>query len=244
MNNNNYEKLIKLHRVEKRLLEINNSRGNLPNKISILNEKIDNLVNENKNHESRLSEIESRKTLLNHKISDIENKTSTLNEQMYRVKSNREYEALLSEIDHLNNENIDILKELEASDSEVESINSSMTENNENLELLNKELSTKENQLKETNSEFKKEEKELEKNRDLFIEDLLNDASLIQVYDDKKAEYGGLAFAEINRDCCENCYSSLPPQLIIDAKNREQLVLCPSCNILLYIEVEDLVNKE
>ena len=101
MNNNSHEKLIKLHKVEKRLLEINNSRGNLPNKISILNEKIDNLVNENKNHESRLSEIESRKTLLNHKISDIENKTSTLNEQMYKVKSNREYEALLSEIDHL-----------------------------------------------------------------------------------------------------------------------------------------------
>ena len=72
---------------------------------------------------------------------------------------------------------------------------------------------------------------------------LLNDAFLI-VYDDKKTEYNGLAFAEINRDCCENCYSSLPPQLIIDAKNREQLVLCPSCNILLYIEVEDLVNKE
>ena len=244
MNNNSHEQLIKLHKVEKRLLEINHSRGSLPQKISILNEKINNLITENKNYENRLSEIGSRKTLLNSKISDIENKISTLNEQMYKVKSNREYEALLSEIDHLTNENIDILKELETFDNELESIDSSIKENNENLELLNKELSTKENQLKETNSEFEKEEKELEKDRDSFIKDLSNDASLIGIYNDKKIEYNGLAFAEINRDCCENCFSSLPPQLIIDAKNREQLVLCPSCNILLYIEVEDLVNKE
>ena len=244
MNNNSYEEVIKLHRVEKRLLEINNSREDLPNKINVLNEKINNLVNENKSYENRLSEIDNRKTLLNSELSDIENKINTLNEQMYKVKSNREYEALLSEIDHLNNENINILKELETFDSEIESINCSIKDYNENLELLNKELSNKKNQLSKTNSEIQKEEKELEKNRDLLIKDLSSDESLIQIYNSKKIEYNGLAFAEIDRDCCENCYSSLPPQLIIDAKNREQLVLCPSCNILLYIEVEDLVNKE
>ena len=132
MNNNSHEQLIKLHKVEKRLLEINHSRGSLPQKISILNEKINNLITENKNYENRLSKIDSRKTLLNSKISDIENKISTLNEQMYKVKSNREYEALLSEIDHLTNENIDILKELETFDNELESIESTIKENSEN----------------------------------------------------------------------------------------------------------------
>ena len=244
MNNNSYEKVIKLHKVEKRLLEINNSRGDLPNKINILNEKNNNLVTENKNYENRLPEIDNRKTLINSTSSDIENKINTLNEQMYKVKSNREYEALLSEIDHLNNENIDILKELETFDSEIESINCSIKDYNENLELLNKELSNKKNQLSKTNSEIQKEEKELEKNRDLLIKDLSSDESLIQIYNSKKIEYNGLAFSEIDRDCCENCYSSLPPQLIINAKSREQLVLCPSCNILLYIEVEKLVNEE
>ena len=244
MNNNSYEKLIKLHKVEKRLFEINNSRGDLPNKISALKEKINDLIDKNKNYENRLPEIDSRKKTLNSKLSDIENKVNTLNEQMYKVKSNREYEALLSEIDHLNNESTNILKELEAFDSETVNINSSIEENNENLELLIKKLSTKENQLSKTNSEIQKEEKEFEKKRDLFIGDLSDDNSLIRIYNDKKMEYEGLAFAEINRDCCENCYSSLPPQLMIDAKNREQLVLCPSCNILLYIEVENLVNEE
>ena len=58
--------------------------------------------------------------------------------------------------------------------------------------------------------------------------------SLIHTYNSKTEEYDGLAFSAISRGCCENCYSQLPPQLIIDAKNKEQLVNCPSCNILLF----------
>ena len=42
---------------------------------------------------------------------------------MYKVKSNREYEALLSEIDHLNNENLNTIKELEEFDDEVKKLN-------------------------------------------------------------------------------------------------------------------------
>ena len=140
MNNNSHEKLIKLHKVEKRLLEINNSRGNLPNKISILNEKINILITENKNYESRLSEIDSRKTLLNSKISDIEHKINTLNEQMYKVKSNREYEALLSEIDHLNNENNTHFEELGTFDTETENINDALKKNTEDLESENQKF--------------------------------------------------------------------------------------------------------
>ncbi len=243
--NNNQDKLIELHKIEKRLLDINSSRGDLPNKISLLKNKNDNLIDDNKNYENRLSEVGSKKTLLNSNISDIKNKIDTLNEQMYQVKSNREYEALLSEIDHLNNENSNILNELKEFDSEIQNINASIDDNKENIEKISTELSNKENQLNEANSQIGKEEEELENNKNTLIKELTGiDESLIAMYNDKKEENDGLAFAEINRDCCGNCYSNLPPQSIIDARNRKNLVFCPSCSILLYINEENLVNKE
>ena len=67
--------------------------------------------------------------------------------------------------------------------------------------------------------------------------------SLIDLYDNKKEEYSGLAFATVNRSCCENCYSSLPPQLIIDIEQQEKLVSCPSCSIFLYIGDENLAEE-
>ena len=73
---------------------------------------------------------------------------------------------------------------------------------------------------------------------------LSNDQSIEVAYNDKKDEYEGLAFASINRNCCGNCYSSLPPQLIIDIESQEKLVSCPSCSIFLYIEDENLDEEE
>ena len=126
MNNNSFDTLIKLHKVEKRLLEINHSRGDLPGKIDVIKNKINDLNNQSQLHNDRLTEIDKRKTLLTHTIQDIESKVSSLNDQMYKVKSNREYEALLSEIDHLNNENLNTIKELEEFDEEVKKIESSL----------------------------------------------------------------------------------------------------------------------
>ena len=43
MNNNSFDTLIKLHKVEKRLLEINHSRGDLPGKIDVIKNKINDV---------------------------------------------------------------------------------------------------------------------------------------------------------------------------------------------------------
>ena len=38
----------------------------------------------------------------------------------------------------------------------------------------------------------------------------------------------------ISRDSCDNCYSSLPPQFILNAKKMDKLYDCPSCGSLLF----------
>ena len=58
------------------------------------------------------------------------------------------------------------------------------------------------------------------------------------LYLEKQNEYGGLAFAEVNRKSCSNCCSELPPQLYIDIFQRDALTVCPSCNIFLYSNEE------
>ena len=59
----------------------------------------------------------------------------------------------------------------------------------------------------------------------------------------KKEEYG-LAFASITRKSCSNCFSSLPPQAFINVTDRNKLQTCPSCNIFLYIEDENIDLKD
>ena len=244
MANTNIINVINLHKVEKKLIDINNKRGELPERIASINEKIESLSKQKEESEARLVEIEKRKVLLNGTLSDIEKKVNSLNDQMYKVKSNKEYEALLSEIDHLNNENTNHFDELGTFEDETGSINSNLTENAENLESENNKLSTNQKRLDEANLLIESEEKDLLKQKKNLTGLLGDDQSLEAAYNDKKDEYDGLAFASINRNCCGNCYSSLPPQLIIDIESQEKLVSCPSCSIFLYIEDENLEEEE
>ena len=84
--------------------------------------------------------------------------------------------------------------------------------------------------------DIEKEKRKMEEGKNKSAENLL------EIYNDKRQEYDGLAFAQINRGCCENCYSSLPPQLVIDVNSCNQFVSCPTCSILLYLEDIDLDN--
>ena len=101
MEKNNIETLISLHKIDKQLLHINEKRGTLPNKIEKINVTITSIVDNISDNESRKVEIEKRKNEINGNLSDSNTKIETLNNQMYDVKSNKEYEALLVEIDHL-----------------------------------------------------------------------------------------------------------------------------------------------
>ena len=243
MENNNIVNIVNLHQIEKKLFDINGKRGKLPEKIALLSEKIDSLSKTNEGFKTRLIDIDKRKILLNGNSSDIEKKIATLNDQMYKVKSNKEYEALLSEIDHLNNENNISFEELGEFENDVEDINKTLENNMQELELHNTNLLKNTKALKEANALIEIEEKDLEKKKENLIKSLKIGDSLIDIYNTKKIEYSGLAFAEISRNCCSNCYSSLPPQLLIDTGEKKKLVSCPSCNIFLYFENENLVEE-
>ena len=242
MTNNNIAKVIDLHKIDKRLQDINNERGDLPSRIEGINKKITSFSKQDKDFSVRLEEIEKRKVIINGDLTDQEKKISSLNEQMYKVKSNKEYEALLNEIDHLNKGNDNNLSELEAFDQEVKSINDSLDSNNQELESLNTKLLKNQDRLNSTNASIEKEENDLAKDRVIIEKDLLGEESLLEIYNSKKEEYDGLAFALINRGCCEHCYSSLPPQLEIDANSCNQFVTCPTCSILLYVDNIDVID--
>jgi len=244
MTKTNIANVINLHKVEKKLIDINGERGELPERIDSINQKIDLLGTQKEESETRLSEIDKRKSLLNGTLSDIEKKINTLNDQMYKVKSNKEYEALLSEIDHLNSENDSHFEELGTFESEIENINNILKTNAEELEQENQKLSVNEEKLSKANSLIESEETQLKDQKKDLIGLLKNDESLIDLYNSKKEEYSGLAFGSVNRNCCGNCYSSLPPQSIIDINEQDKLVPCPSCSIFLYIEDENLDEEE
>ena len=233
MEEKDIKEIITLHITDRQLNDIEELREGYPEKIVLYQEQISQLESSLKNH---LSTDKSLITKTKNYRSDLEEnkgKIEKLNDQIYKVKTNKEYDALLNEIEHLKSDSDVKSKDLKEIESEKNDIDKTINEENDKLEDIKSKLSDCSDKLKIINKKIKSEEDKLVKDRKSQLKNISKDA--LDIYDKKRDEFG-LAFSEVNRDACSNCYSSLPAQFIISAKNPNTLQSCPTCNIFLYCE--------
>ena len=121
--NQTLEQLIKLQIIDQRLLEIKEDMGDLPRTVETQELEIISMEDDNQQKQDRVLEIEKN---IRHHEAEIEDFTTKLvkyKEQLFLVKSNKEYDAISQEIDHMKStisesESIQITFEEEKSDLE------------------------------------------------------------------------------------------------------------------------------
>ena len=97
------KKIINLHKIDVRLQEIHDEKGDLPELIKEQKDEIEDLNSKISDSDSQVTELEKEKSSCNTSVKDFELKLDKYNKQMDSVKNNKEYDALLIEIDHLKN---------------------------------------------------------------------------------------------------------------------------------------------
>ena len=140
---NSIQYLIELQKIDSQLAEIEELLGDLPIKVTELKNKEDSLTSDFERGKARLKEIalEQHKTEMN--LAEFKEKIDKLKDQLFLVTNNKQYDALMLEIDHLK-ENLDRnetteLELLEEKDQLSEQVKSQ----EQSLESLRKDLSSK-----------------------------------------------------------------------------------------------------
>jgi len=236
MENSDIKEMLELHILDKQLFDINELRGTLPENIEKLNQKLESLTSQANNSDNNVIELNKNKKSYNTDLTDNLGKIKKLNDQIFKVKTNKEYDALLNEIEHLKKDNQLKEKELESIESQLRDIEVSSMKSATEIDKLKESLDSFNSQLNDINSKIKDDENKLLKQKTKARKKIVNDS--LSLYDSKCHDYG-LAFSEIIRDACSHCYSSLPAQTIINADDVNILQSCPTCNIFLYKETEN-----
>ena len=149
--------LVKLQEVDSSIQSIQELQGDLPKNVEELKSNLSFITNEISNAEKRLQEIEIETRKIQTLQEQSKEKISNLQEQVYKVKSNREYDALMSEIDHLKNELSDNeLKELELSD-EKDTLSNNLNENKSENDIISEKLNKQKTSLDKSIIETKEE---------------------------------------------------------------------------------------
>ena len=99
--NQTLEQLIKLQEIDQRLLEIKDFMGDLPLTVENQEKEVVGLKLDNKLNQDQIANIEKETRKFEHEIEDMNTKMATYKDQLYLVKSNKEYDSLNNEIDHM-----------------------------------------------------------------------------------------------------------------------------------------------
>jgi hypothetical protein len=225
-------RLIDLQAFDKNLMAIANEKQQCPAKLSALDQKITEMSTEVKNAEIDLEALKKEHRNMDQEIATIESKIQKSNDKLSQIKSNKEYQAALKEIDDLQSEkqrqedlSIELMEKIEESErNHTEKTKASK----ELVEAVEKERA----HLKKQEEKLEKTFKSLLKKREALCRDI--DESLLKRYEQLLKRKGGLAVSAVMKGVCQCCHLAIPPQKFNELIKGEKMMSCPHCMRIIY----------
>ena len=149
------------------------------------------------------------------------------------VKTNKEYQSFLKEIEDVNAKNSKIEdKMIECLDRMDEAEKIIATKKDECLQLSDRVKSEKET-INQEAGQGKKKLAELETDRKV-VSGMVDPELLKKYFMIKEQNQGGLAIVPVKDAVCHGCNVNLPPQLYNELHRCDTLRFCPNCHRIIY----------
>jgi predicted nucleic acid-binding Zn-ribbon protein len=162
---------------------------------------------------------------MNEKINKLKVRTA-------EIKTNKEYQAHLKEIETAEKERYAVEDEILSVMEEMEVLSKEIKSDELKLITENKKIEEIKKRLEREMLEAEKELLPLKESR-AKIADVI-DGDMYKQYIDLFDAYGGLAVTEVKEEICLGCNMNIPPQLFVEIKRGEEIFQCPQCRRILY----------
>jgi predicted nucleic acid-binding Zn-ribbon protein len=239
---NRLKVLYQLQTIDDQLDELEELRGDLPNSVRELEERINSFKDDIKSKEKEQKESLKKRDSNENEIERLKENQKKFKSQLYQVRNNKEYDALTKEIDHTEEQ----MKKLETENDGLADTSQTLTQEVEEikikLEELKKELTEKEADLKEIVKANAKEETKLNNERKK-LEGEVKKPDLSAYMRIRKAKRGK-AVSTIKRSACSGCHNIVPSQRQLEIRRNNRLFFCEYCGrILVSSEIAEEVEK-
>ncbi|MGP8153419.1 MAG: zinc ribbon domain-containing protein [Smithella sp.] len=226
--------LIKLQDCDSQLVKLSAKKKILPGNIEKLDKEF-NLFKEGiEKNKIKYDELKSHHTEKESKIKKVNEGIVKTKERMLEVKNNKEYQAMLKEIETA-----------ESSRGEIETQIISLLEELDKLSVLVKK---DEENLKQGRNKYEQEKKAIEDDLNAVDADVANweqkridlqknvPDDLLVRYERIKKRNKGVGVTSVWKSVCNGCHMNIPPQLYNELQRSDDLLSCPNCNRIMYYQ--------
>ena len=167
-------------------------------------------------------------------------KVEKLKARSSEIKNNKEYQALLKEIETGEQENKAIEDSILGLMEKIDAAAKGITAAEERAREEEKTLEAERQQVEAEFAKVDEETKGVEQARNEIVAQV--QPAIFNQYQKLLAGKAGVAIAEARSEACAGCYMSIPPQVFVNVKKNEQIITCPHCGRILYYK-EAIVQK-
>jgi len=225
--------LIALQDLELKIISLQKQSADIPSIIQGFEDELRRTKEEHEARVARARELANRKRTLEGEVDLGRSKLSRLKDQLMAVKTNKEYTAMLHEIqmaeEHIRSEEdkiLEIMEEIETKEKELKGEEQEMQ----------KKVAELQASVRKTQASAPAIESELEKLRQEKIEmESRISAELLARYRRIADARKGIALAEAKDELCSVCHVRVRPQVYAELLRTDNIHSCDSCSRILFL---------
>ncbi len=232
------ETLVKLQESESEIVRLEAVLQTVEKEKVILGEKLDQFETALKEKQDRLSRVEKDCRDIEMEIKILDERIVKSNERLRMVKTNKEYQLCLREVDD-NKKRKDALETqlLEYFD-EKEKNTDIVDETQKEFQLLKDQIETEQEKIEKSSSDDRELLEEYQVTKSDIGKTLA--PSLMTRFGKISKMNKGLVVVPVRNEVCMGCFMNIPPQLYIEVQRGNSLISCPQCSrILYYVNTEE-----
>ncbi|MEJ2110815.1 MAG: C4-type zinc ribbon domain-containing protein [Acidobacteriota bacterium] len=224
--------LIALQDLELNITGLLKETSQIPDKIQTLESELSRIRAEYDQEVVRAKELANQKRTFEGEVEMLQTKLSRFKEQLMTVKTNKEYTAMLHEIqtaeDHIRSEEdkiLDIMEKTEDMESYLKKAEQEMLKKSEEIQEKIEKTKNSAPQLESELGKLQEEKTAIEK---------IIEASLLDRYRLLVKANKGVALAEARDELCSACHIRIRPQIYAELLQTNNIYTCDSCSRILF----------
>jgi predicted nucleic acid-binding Zn-ribbon protein len=232
--------LVGLQEIDSSLLIVAEQIDSLPDRLEQYKaplKEVTDLLQKAKTQSEVLTKKKKDKDL---QLDEFQDKIDKLKSRSADVKTNKEYDANLKEIETFEKNRYKIEDEVLVMMEDIETFVNTLKEEEARVKEAEKAFKQEEAKIEEAKKKLFSEIETIKAKRAAYIDKL--DKSTYDRYMKLLKKLGGLAVVEVKNEICLGCNTNIPPQLYSDIVKGEAICTCFFCNRLLYYK-DDAPNS-
>lgn len=233
--------LIVLQDCDNKIREIMNKRDEGPLRVKKLAEELDVVARKFQEKNDRLNLLKKDSRKIEQEIQELEEKIEKSNIKLSLIKSNKEYKAVLKEIEDLKHVKFQTEDKAIQVMEEIEELEKICSENKEKEAELRKAFERDKEEIERELEALEEELKILDAKRDTFTHAI--DQDLLRKYLYLRDHKAGQAISPVLGGVCQICHMNIPPQTFNELIRGDSLMTCTNCNRIIYWAEDEHFQK-